>query len=624
MYTIMKKSLFALFLTAGLSFTAFAQSAMDPPPVDPGEPDPECSAPVASMNPVIQCGFDSTTVTVDDIGCTVEWYLASFGMGNGPLQTGPSFKWAFSSNDTLLVRYLCDSTCITEFTRIPVKVLTPNQNAFNLTPSSGVVGDEITVTGGGISDILELRLNGQAMAFRRTVSGGGQALIFGIPSGGESGTVEAITGDTTTCTAKTNLTVTGQGADRRIANGAIAVCSGTYTDPQGAGANYSNNLYVTQTLLPGTGGAKVQLDFTTVQLADNDQLYVYNGPSASSALLFRSVGGSTSPGKLVSTDASGALTIRFYANGSGNAEGFAATISCNTSSTPPPVVSSVSTKSGVNGQKVTILGTNLTGATSVRFGINSASFVVKNSQTVEATIPFGAATGYVSVETSNGVAPSPTKFMIVDTVKHFAGSTFMCGGIYTDPQGPNANYNAGLYQALTIQPTAPGRKIMLDFSQFDVAAGDQMYIYDGTNTAAPLLKRYIGGQTAVAPDTVMATGSSGALTIRFYSDGSVQGAGWMAAFSCVTTPVPSPSPARLGDSNLSLESFSFWPNPAKDKLTVKADNVAGGTLILFDATGKAAFRTNVQSGTTEVALPRLTPGLYMLKLGSHTARLAVE
>ena len=66
------------------------------------------------------------------------------------------------------------------------------------------------------------------------------------------------------------------------------------------------------------------------------------------------------------------------------------------------------------GKHVTILGTNLTGATSVTFNGTSATFTVSGSGTsVTATVPSGATTGPVQVVTPSGTLTSNVNFQIL-------------------------------------------------------------------------------------------------------------------------------------------------------------------------------------------------------------------
>lgn len=64
------------------------------------------------------------------------------------------------------------------------------------------------------------------------------------------------------------------------------------------------------------------------------------------------------------------------------------------------------------GATVKILGTNLTGATSVNFNGNAATFTVVSSSEITTTVPAGATTGEVQVVTPNGTLLSNVSFRV--------------------------------------------------------------------------------------------------------------------------------------------------------------------------------------------------------------------
>ena len=68
--------------------------------------------------------------------------------------------------------------------------------------------------------------------------------------------------------------------------------------------------------------------------------------------------------------------------------------------------------SGPTGQAVTILGTGLTGASSVKFNGTAATFTVVSSSEITTTVPTGATTGTVSVTTSGGTLNSNVPFTV--------------------------------------------------------------------------------------------------------------------------------------------------------------------------------------------------------------------
>jgi len=71
------------------------------------------------------------------------------------------------------------------------------------------------------------------------------------------------------------------------------------------------------------------------------------------------------------------------------------------------------TTSGKPGNSVNILGTNLTGATSVAFNSVAASFTVISNSLMKATVPTGATTGLITVTTPRGTLSSNIKFRVL-------------------------------------------------------------------------------------------------------------------------------------------------------------------------------------------------------------------
>ena len=105
-----------------------------------------------------------------------------------------------------------------------------------------------------------------------------------------------------------------------------------------------------------------------------------------------------------------------------------------------------------------------------------------------------------------------------------------CSGTFYDSGGSAGNYTDNQNRTVTFCSSPAGQTISLTFSQFNIENNwDYMYIYNGPNTASPLLGTYTG---TTSPGTISAT--SGCITIRFTSDGSVTASGWVAAISCIT------------------------------------------------------------------------------------------
>jgi hypothetical protein len=73
---------------------------------------------------------------------------------------------------------------------------------------------------------------------------------------------------------------------------------------------------------------------------------------------------------------------------------------------PPPVVSGLSSHSGVSGTEVTITGQTLADATGVRFGATSASFKANSDGSLTTTVPAGSGTVDVTVTGPGGSSAS--------------------------------------------------------------------------------------------------------------------------------------------------------------------------------------------------------------------------
>jgi large repetitive protein len=83
--------------------------------------------------------------------------------------------------------------------------------------------------------------------------------------------------------------------------------------------------------------------------------------------------------------------------------------------------------SGEVGATVIILGTDLTGATSVTFDGTAATFTVVSSSEITTTVPSGAATGEVQVTTPKGTLICNVNFRVTPTISDFSPTSGPAG-----------------------------------------------------------------------------------------------------------------------------------------------------------------------------------------------------
>ena len=61
-----------------------------------------------------------------------------------------------------------------------------------------------------------------------------------------------------------------------------------------------------------------------------------------------------------------------------------------------------------------------------------------------------------------------------------------CGDLFTDPAGPNANYDNDSDYTVTIYPTNPGEIVTVTFTTFNTEiTWDALYVFDGNSINAP-------------------------------------------------------------------------------------------------------------------------------------------
>ncbi len=149
-------------------------------------------------------------------------------------------------------------------------------------------------------------------------------------------------------------------------------------------------------------------------------------------------------------------------------------------------------------------------------------------------------------------------------------SVTTCTGNFYDPGGEAGDYSNSLDYTMTFHPGTTGSMLKFVFSSFALESHstcgyDYLKIYDGTGTSSALLGTWCGTSS---PGTVIASNAAGALTFVFHSDGSVTESGWVAAISCLSAAVASPSSFTATAAGSTQINLAWTPNAANSNVMV--------------------------------------------------------
>jgi hypothetical protein len=335
----------------------------------------------------------------------------------------------------------------------------------------------------------------------------------------------------------------------------------TVTTPGGTSATGASDQFTYVTPAPtvtaispasGTtlGGTSVTITGTNL----NGATAVKFGASSAASFTVNSASSITAPSPAGSA---GAVDITVTTPGGTSATGASDQF---TYVTPAPTVTAVSPASGttLGGTSVTITGTNLTGATAVKFGAsNATSFTVNSASSITASAPAGSAgTVDITVTTPGGtsatgasdqftyVTPAPT----VTAVSPASGTTL--GGTSVTITGTN------LTGATAVK--------------------------FGASNAASFTVNSASSITASSP-----AGSAGAVDITVTTPGGTSATGASDQFTYVT---PAPTVTAISPaSGTTLGGTS---------VTITGTNLNGATAVKFGASNAASFTVNSASSIT--------------------------
>lgn len=416
----------------------------------------------------------------------------------------------------------------------------------------------------------------------------------------------------------------------------FTTCNGYVYDGGGASGNYADNANGILTLYPEQVGKYVNLDFTSFSLEQFDTLYVYDGETIASNLLGKYTG-TTRPAfvRATAANSAGALTLQFKSNGSLNNPGFAALVSCENAviGTIIPVSGNLSMTTcnalvydagGSNGN----YGSNIDGsitfypattgnmirATFSSFSTQSSSDIlfVYNGTSTSATLlgqysgaslppaitaanPDGALTiRFQSNSTINGSGFAISiSCALPEVVVPSTGtaSVTTCNTTIYDAGGATGNYSINQDGSITVYPATSGMSIRATFNSFNTEGTyDVLSVYNGTTIAATLLGSYSGGSL---PPTLTASNASGALTIRFKTDGSVVNSGFAITLTCAAPEIVIPASGNITMTTCSASLFDAGGSAGN------YSNSQDGSITIYPATAGNKIRAIFNALSTE-------------------------
>ena len=193
-----------------------------------------------------------------------------------------------------------------------------------------------------------------------------------------------------------------------------------------------------------------------------------------------------------------------------------------------------------------------------------------------------------------------------------------CGGTYADPGG-NANYGNNANCTQTICAGVAGQCVTIQFTSFNLENGfDFLTIYNGNSTAAPVLANNLTGTNL--PGQFTAT--TGCLTIKFTSDGSVTAPGWVANIICTpcgSPPPPPPGPVVAGDCASAVNvctngNFQIDPNGSGNTVDFTSGSISNPSI--NPASGNSGCLLSGELNSTWMIINIATSGNLEFAIGN--------
>ena len=254
----------------------------------------------------------------------------------------------------------------------PSYAANPTITAFS--PTSGIVGTNVTIVGNDFKDATSVTFNGAPTGF--TVN--------------NTTSISAVVPEKAT-TGKISVT-TPSGSVTSTASFTVLPVISKFTPTSGVVGDV-----VTVTGTAFTGATTVKFGYVTAEFT-----------VSSYKTILATVPAGAPTGKILVTTPSGSAS---------SAANFKVL----------PDIVSFAPVSGKVGTTVTITGTSFTGTTAVKFNGVASSFTVNGAESITATVPLGATTGKITVTNDNGTAASEADFPVLPTITSFTPTSGQLG-----------------------------------------------------------------------------------------------------------------------------------------------------------------------------------------------------
>ncbi len=318
--------------------------------------------------------------------------------------------------------------------------------------------------------------------------------------------------------------------------------------------------------------------------------------------------------------------------------------------TPPstPTIASFSPASGIPGISVTVLGTNFTGATAVKFNGKAAGvFFVDSATQLRASVASGTTSGTIAVTTAAGTATSTASFTVLapPTITSFNPASGVAGNSVTIT-GTNftgatsVRFNATAVASFTVDSATQITAVVGNGSTtgritVTTPAGTATSATSFTITNAPTISSFNPASGAAGTSvTITGTNFTGATSVKFNSTAAASftvnsatqitatvGNGTTTGQITVTTPAASALSASSFTIVIppTISALNPGSGPVGTAVIVTGTNFTGVTAVAFNGKAASGFTVNSATQITATVAAASTTGKVTVTTAGGTA-----